>query len=78
MKRLGQPKTQEVRPDDRDTVVTPEARAKRLGQRAVELYRDDLTASTRQFSSENTAARPNLDDQIASFERSGQPQANNL
>ncbi|WP_423925797.1 hypothetical protein [Candidatus Palauibacter sp.] len=37
--------------------------------------RDDLTASTCQFASENTTARPDLDDQIASFdgspERSG-------
>jgi len=46
--------------------VTQEARAKRLGQRSVELYRDDLTASARQFSSENTTARPDLYDQIVS------------
>ncbi len=72
---IGQPKTQEVGPDDRDTVVTQEARAKRLGQRSVELYRDDLTASTCQFSSENAAARPDLDDQIASFDGSLSDQA---
>ena len=63
---IGQPKTQEVGADDHDTVVTQETRAKRLGQRPVELYRDDLTASTCQFPSENTTARPDLDDQIAS------------
>ena len=45
-------------------VVSQEARAKRLGQCSVELYGDDLTASTRQFSSENTTARPDLDNQI--------------
>ena len=73
---IGQPKTQEVGPDDRDTVVTQEARAKCLGQRSVELYRDDLTASTCQFSSENTTARPDLDDQIGSFDGSLSDQAN--
>ena len=67
---IGQPKTEEVGADDRDMAVTQEARAKRLGQRSVELYRDDLTASARQFSSENTTARPDLDDQIVSVDGS--------
>ena len=61
---IGQPKAQKVGPDNRDTGVSQEARAKRLGQCSVELYGDDLTASTRQFSSENTTARPDLDNQI--------------
>ena len=72
---VGQPKSQEVGPDDRDAVVTPEARAKRLGQRSVELHRDDFIASTREFSSEDAAARPDLDDQIASCEGSLSDQA---
>ena len=72
---IGQPKTQEVGPDDRDPAVVQEARAKRLGQRSVELYRDDLTASTCQFPSENTTARPDLDDQIASCDGSLSDQA---
>lgn len=53
---IGQPKTQKVGPDDRDMVVTQEARAKRLGKPSVELYRDDLTAPTRQFPGENAPA----------------------
>ena len=61
---IGQPKAQKVGPDNRDTGVSQEARAKRLGQCSVELYGDDLTASTCQFSSENTTARPDLDNQI--------------
>ena len=72
---IGQPKTQEVGLDDGDTAVTREACAKRLAQRPVDLYRDDLTASTLQFSSENTPARPDLDDQIVSFEGSLSDQA---
>ena len=64
---IGQPKTQEVGPDDRDMVVAQEARAKRLGERSVELYRDDLTTPKRQFPGENAPARPDLDDQIVSF-----------
>lgn len=67
---IGQPKTQKVGPDDRDMVVTQEARAKRLGKPSVELYRDDLTASTCQFPGENAPARPDLDDQIVSFDGS--------
>ena len=67
---IGQPETQEVGPDDRDMAVTQEARAKRLGQRPVELYRDDLTAPTCQFPGENAPARPDLDDQIVSFDGS--------
>ena len=67
---FGQPKTQEVGTDDRDAAVTQEARAKCLGERPVELYRDDLTASAHQFSSENAAARPDLDDQIVSCDGS--------
>ncbi len=66
----GQPKTQEVGSHDRDAVVAQEARAKRLGQRSVELYRYDLTATARQFSSEDTTARSDLDDQIVSLDGS--------
>ena len=61
---VGKPKPQEVGPDNRDTSVTEEARAKRVGQCSVELHGDDLTASTCEFSSENTTARPDLDNQI--------------
>ena len=60
----GQPKTQEVGRDDRDAVVAQKARAKCLGQRSVELNRDDPAASKRQFSSEDATARPDLDHQI--------------
>jgi len=65
---IGQPKAQEVGPDDRNTGVGHEARAKRRGQHSVELHRDDLATAARQFSSENAAARPDFDDQIASFD----------
>ncbi len=72
----GQPKTQEVGPDDCDAAVAQEPRTKRRRQRLVNLYRDDLTASTCQFSSENTPARPDLHDQIVSFDWSLSDQAN--
>ncbi len=67
---IGQPKTEEVGPNDRNAAVTQEPRAKRLGQRFVEFYRDHLTAAACQFSSENATARPDLDDQIVSSDGS--------
>ena len=72
---FGQPKTQEVSLDDRDAAVAQEVLAKSRRQRSVDLDRDNLTASTGQFSSENATTRPDLDDQIASFDRSLSDQA---